>query len=76
MVKGAIDRVLEMCVGYLSRGVDHVVFTSQLKERILQQARGMGNSGLRGIFYRDAKNILFKIRKSDFKNQILGAKYC
>uniref|UniRef100_A0A914CHB1 Cation-transporting P-type ATPase C-terminal domain-containing protein n=1 Tax=Acrobeloides nanus TaxID=290746 RepID=A0A914CHB1_9BILA len=61
MVKGAIDRVLDMCVGYLSRGVDHVVFTSHLKERILQQARGMGNSGLRviGIAYGRDMNSLY-----------------
>ena len=26
------------------------------------------------VFHRDAKNICFKISKSDFKNQILGAK--
>lgn len=50
MVKGAIDRVLDMCVGYLSRGVDPILFNPSLKERIFQQARGMGNSGLRGKF--------------------------
>ena len=49
MVKGAPDRILEMCCGYYSEGRRPMPFSSSQKEQIYQIARGMGNSGLRVI---------------------------
>ena len=45
MVKGAHDKVLEMCVSYFSEGVRPIPFSGSQKEQIYQIARGMGNSG-------------------------------
>lgn len=49
MVKGALDRVLDMSVGYLVNGTESRPMDKQFKENILQQGRGMGASGLRVI---------------------------
>uniref|UniRef100_A0A914I672 P-type Ca(2+) transporter n=1 Tax=Globodera rostochiensis TaxID=31243 RepID=A0A914I672_GLORO len=49
MLKGAIDRVLQMCVGYLDNGVTQRPLTAQRREQILHLANGLGQSGLRVI---------------------------
>ncbi|CAD5210533.1 unnamed protein product [Bursaphelenchus xylophilus] len=49
MVKGALDRVLEMSVGYLANGTEQRLMDRAYKENTLQQARGLGASGLRVI---------------------------
>uniref|UniRef100_A0A914PLQ5 Calcium-transporting ATPase n=1 Tax=Panagrolaimus davidi TaxID=227884 RepID=A0A914PLQ5_9BILA len=57
MVKGAPDRVLEMCCGYYSEGVRPMQFSEGQKEQIYQIARGMGNSGLRVIAVASGKDM-------------------
>ncbi|KAL3121059.1 hypothetical protein niasHT_005319 [Heterodera trifolii] len=49
MLKGAIDRVLGMCVGYLDNGVAQRPLDVQRREHILHLATGLGQSGLRVI---------------------------
>ncbi|KAL3124146.1 hypothetical protein niasHT_004735 [Heterodera trifolii] len=49
MLKGAIDRVLGMCVGYLDNGVAQRPLDAQRREHILHLATGLGQSGLRVI---------------------------
>lgn len=57
MVKGAPDRVLEMCYGYYSEGVKPMPMSNAQKEQMLQIARGMGNSGLRVIAVATGKDM-------------------
>ena len=49
MVKGATDRILAMCIGYLEGGVTQKTLTLEMREKILHLASGLGQSGLRGI---------------------------
>ncbi|KAI1728840.1 e1-E2 ATPase domain-containing protein [Ditylenchus destructor] len=49
MVKGALDRILEMCIGYLQGGVHTMNLNEGLRQQILQTGSSMGGSGLRVI---------------------------
>lgn len=49
MVKGAIDRVLPMCTGYFEAGVTHRPMTPEWRDKTMQLANGLGQSGLRVI---------------------------
>lgn len=48
-IKGALDRVLEKCVGYLQNGKDPVLLDQTVKEMFMETARKLGNTGLRVI---------------------------
>ena len=58
MVKGAIDRIMAMCVGYLEGGVTQRPLSAEQREQILHLAQGLGQSGLRGfrIYFTITKN--------------------
>ncbi|VDK44062.1 unnamed protein product [Gongylonema pulchrum] len=48
-VKGALDRVLEMCVGYLRDGLNPVALDEAAKDRFIETSRKLGLRGLRVI---------------------------
>jgi hypothetical protein len=50
MLKGALDRVLAMCMGYLEGGVNRCPLTPAFREKITRDAHNLGLSGLRGSF--------------------------
>lgn len=47
-LKGALDRVLEKCVGYLENGKDVALLDEASKEKFIETARKLGSTGLRG----------------------------
>lgn len=47
-VKGAMDRLLEMCIGYLEGDKNPVKLSDAVKERIMETSRSLGSRGLRG----------------------------
>uniref|UniRef100_A0A915Q3G5 Calcium-transporting ATPase n=1 Tax=Setaria digitata TaxID=48799 RepID=A0A915Q3G5_9BILA len=48
-VKGALDRLLEMCTGYLEGGKNPVKLNDAAKERFIEASRSLGSRGLRVI---------------------------
>uniref|UniRef100_A0A158Q6Z3 Calcium-transporting ATPase n=1 Tax=Elaeophora elaphi TaxID=1147741 RepID=A0A158Q6Z3_9BILA len=48
-VKGALDRVLEMCIGYLEGDKNPVKLTDAARERFMEASRSLGSRGLRVI---------------------------
>uniref|UniRef100_A0A8R1XQX7 Calcium-transporting ATPase n=4 Tax=Onchocerca TaxID=6281 RepID=A0A8R1XQX7_ONCVO len=48
-VKGALDRILEMCVGYLEGDKNPVKLNDAAKERFMETSRSLGSRGLRVI---------------------------
>uniref|UniRef100_A0A0N5AVB4 Calcium-transporting ATPase n=1 Tax=Syphacia muris TaxID=451379 RepID=A0A0N5AVB4_9BILA len=48
-LKGAVDRVLEKCIGYLRNGKDFVLLDQTVKDRVMETARKLGSTGLRVI---------------------------
>ncbi|KAH7727794.1 hypothetical protein AAVH_04838 [Aphelenchoides avenae] len=57
MVKGALDRVLDMCIGFWSGGITPTPLTGEHRSQILQNARGAGNYGLRVIAVASGKDM-------------------
>jgi len=51
LVKGAIDRILDICIGYLENGNIKMQMTKGKYDQIIQTASGLGQSGLRGFFF-------------------------
>nr|CAD2202699.1 unnamed protein product [Meloidogyne enterolobii] len=49
LVKGAIDRILDICIGYLENGKIKMQMTKEKYNQIIQTASGLGQSGLRVI---------------------------
>uniref|UniRef100_A0A914KXU5 F-box domain-containing protein n=1 Tax=Meloidogyne incognita TaxID=6306 RepID=A0A914KXU5_MELIC len=49
LVKGAIDRILDICIGYLENGNIKMQMTKGKYDQIIQTASGLGQSGLRVI---------------------------
>lgn len=49
MLKGALDQILNMCVGFLEEGVRQVELTMQRRKEIFQLGASLGISGLRGM---------------------------
>uniref|UniRef100_A0A914LZI5 Calcium-transporting ATPase n=1 Tax=Meloidogyne incognita TaxID=6306 RepID=A0A914LZI5_MELIC len=49
LVKGAIDRILDICIGYLDNGNIKMQMTKEKYDQIIQTASGLGQSGLRVI---------------------------
>lgn len=50
MLKGALDRVINVCIGYLEGGINFREFSLEHRLQVLQMAASLGNSGLRGKF--------------------------
>ncbi|KAM3720250.1 Calcium-transporting ATPase type 2C member [Dirofilaria immitis] len=48
-VKGALDRILEMCIGYLEDGKNPVKLNDAAVERFMETSRSLGSRGLRVI---------------------------
>nr|CTP82031.1 BMA-PMR-1 [Brugia malayi] len=48
-VKGALDRILEMCTGYLEGDKNPVKLNDAAKERFMETSRSLGSRGLRVI---------------------------
>ncbi|MFH4974827.1 hypothetical protein AB6A40_001536 [Gnathostoma spinigerum] len=46
-VKGAVDRVLEMCIGYMEGGVNTKEMTDSVKQQFIAMGSRLGSSGLR-----------------------------
>jgi hypothetical protein len=49
MVKGAIDKILDISIGYLKNGNVKMPMTMDKSNHINQIASGLGQSGLRGF---------------------------
>lgn len=55
MLKGALDQVINSCIGFLEGGIYYREFTTEYRSRILQIASSLGNSGLRSFIYKYIK---------------------
>lgn len=61
MVKGALDQILNMCVGFLEDGVRQIELTMHRREEIFQLGASLGISGLRGINLKHNLKYFFEI---------------
>lgn len=50
LLKGALDQILNMCIGALEGGFQQAELTIQRRDQIFQTAASLGISGLRGKF--------------------------
>uniref|UniRef100_A0A7E4UZ87 Calcium-transporting ATPase n=1 Tax=Panagrellus redivivus TaxID=6233 RepID=A0A7E4UZ87_PANRE len=57
MVKGALDKVIDMCHGYYAHGGHIMPISDAQKEQILNHGRGLGTAGLRVIAVASGKDM-------------------
>lgn len=51
MVKGALEQIINVCIGFLEGGIHHRKMTMDYRIKIFQLASNLGNTGLRSLFY-------------------------